>query len=233
MTEVLSNTYQLNEELKMLAVETIHHKKLFFLLNPKKTSTKRFIDTVNENYSIGGINADEIKIIEKISNESIYPSTEPIERYCKYLTNEFMMIFKNTVDHSIEPVSEKREKELKQIRDMQIFVKTTLERTIYVPVPSDCTAKELILLIMQKLGDIKSICDDINSCTLDRYRMIFMGRQIEYDDKLITSYNMSDNSMVHLCFRLRGGMFDETSGRAGNYQEIKSIFISIEPDLSP
>jgi len=234
MAEALSNTYQLNEELKMLAVDTIHHKKLFFLLNPKKTSTQRFVDIVHENYNIDGVPSDDIKIVEKLSNECIIPSTNPVDRFCQNLINEFKITIEKTIPHNqyIKGISVERADEIKRDSNIRIFV-TTLFQTIHVSVTSNCTIRELMILILHKLGDLTTINNDIDSQFFDNYRMIFSGKQIDNDDSLITSHNMTDNCTVHMCLRLRGGMFHETSGRAGNYQEIKSIFITIEPDLSP
>jgi hypothetical protein len=35
-------------------------------------------------------------------------------------------------------------------------------------------------------------------------------------------YGIQNDSTVHLVLALRGGMYDETSGRAGNYQKLDS-----------
>jgi hypothetical protein len=63
----------------------------------------------------------------------------------------------------------------------------------------------------------------------DQQRVIYLGKQLE-DDKLLSHYNICEKSIIHLVLRLRGGMFNEVSGRDGDYSELKSCIIDIEDD---
>ena len=64
----------------------------------------------------------------------------------------------------------------------------------------------------------------------DQQRVIHKGKQLE-DNKLLSHYEICEKSIIHLVLRLRGGMFNEVSGRDGDYSELKSCIINIEDDF--
>jgi large subunit ribosomal protein L40e len=61
----------------------------------------------------------------------------------------------------------------------------------------------------------------------DQQRIIYEGRQLE-DNKLLSEYNITNESSLHLVLRLRGGMYREESGRDGNYKPLSDIFFIME-----
>ena len=66
-----------------------------------------------------------------------------------------------------------------------------------------------------------------NDLPPDQQRLVFNGKQLDDTQKLY-SYGIQINSMVHMVLRLRGGMFQDYSGRAGNYKPIQKLCFSLD-----
>ena len=101
----------------------------------------------------------------------------------------------------------------------QLFLKTLTGKTVTFYFAKDTTVEELKLMILMKEG-----------VPGDQARLIYAGRQLEDGRTLGYDYNVGDDSTLHLVLRLRAGMTVETSGRRGNYQELKGCMFTIGPD---
>jgi ubiquitin len=84
---------------------------------------------------------------------------------------------------------------------MQIFVSVATGKTKTLNVKSNDTIFQLMQMIQDKEG--------ISS---DQQRIIFAGKQLE-EECIISDYGICKGSTLHMVIRLRGGMFQETSGR--------------------
>ena len=111
---------------------------------------------------------------------------------------------------------------------MQIFVKTTFGNTLTFNVESSDAIEDFKSRIKSRIKS-KSKCNipiSPESGPVKQY-LIFAGKQLE-NGKILSDYNIQKDSTLHLIIRLCGGMFHKTSGRDGEYGEIKYMQIIVK-----
>jgi ubiquitin-large subunit ribosomal protein L40e len=100
---------------------------------------------------------------------------------------------------------------------MNLYVKTLNGRTILINCnPENVTVGQFKLAIYNKEG-----------IPVDQQRVLYNGRQLD-DNNLLSSYNVETNRNLYLALRLKGGMFNEVSGRNGNFQPLSDIFFDLD-----
>jgi hypothetical protein len=106
------------------------------------------------------------------------------------------------------------------LKTIDTFVKSLTGKSVFIPTYPDMTVQ-----------DYKHILASKERIPSTEMRLIFSGKQIEDDNAPVKDYNVMDCSTLHMVLRLRGGMFHETSGRNGNYQNLRSCLFVIEEDI--
>lgn len=96
----------------------------------------------------------------------------------------------------------------------QIFVKTLTGKTITIESRSTDPVELIKYRIFQK-----------EKISIGSQRLIFAGKQFDDGHKLM-DYGVHAHSTLHLVLRLRGGMYNEVSGRNGDYEPLTTIYFT-------
>ncbi|EJK52389.1 hypothetical protein THAOC_28340, partial [Thalassiosira oceanica] len=108
------------------------------------------------------------------------------------------------VDLSLEQLRRSQRKGSK-FRQMQIFVKTLTGKTITIM----CCPEDTVAVVKSKIQVKEGI-------PVDQQRLI-CGTHLQ-DDRTLSDYKIQICYTLHLCLRLRGGMYHPSSGRNGTGQ---------------
>lgn len=94
---------------------------------------------------------------------------------------------------------------------------------------STLTGKILTINVtgLTTIYELKELIQDKDGTPPDQQRLIFAGKQLE-DHIMLSSYNIMEGTKLHLVLRLSGGMYNETSGKNGNYEPLQSCFILMD-----
>ena len=76
------------------------------------------------------------------------------------------------------------------------------------------TGKHTTITIHEQMTieEIKVEIEKIDGIPIHQQRLVFNGKELQ-DTKIVESYNLKPNDMIHIVLRLRGGMFHETSSK--------------------
>ena len=75
-----------------------------------------------------------------------------------------------------------------------------------------------------KVNELKYWFGAKNSIPMDQINFVFKGKLLD-NDKTLTSYGIENDTSIIFTLRLRGGMYQEISGRNGAYKVLDSITI--------
>lgn len=100
--------------------------------------------------------------------------------------------------------------------ESSLSIKTLTGKIVPIKIPLNCQVKDLKYMIQLAEG-----------VPIDQQRLIYNGKQFSNEPTLM-EYGITGGETIHLVLGLRGGMFHETSGRAGCYSSIKNLIFSLD-----
>lgn len=225
--KTLSNTYGI------LQFTSLNNHKFYAEYDPSHTTLKQIRKILLLNYSCRAqdvipdneivlklsCNGKKINLIEEDQNIIID------DIYKKYnVEHDYTNIENIYIDYNIsncEPViMTDMEKENLNKNGFSVFVKTLTGKTI--------TTKGLNDMI---IASIKTQIMEIEGIPINQQALVWCGKRLENNETL-EKYFIQDCATLHLIMRLSGGMYNETSGRNGNYGTLKNLIFVIDPDMS-
>ena len=224
--EELVQNLNLGKDLCVFHIKTIGHKNIFTICNYNETKISDIIKKFFDNYECKShehIRLFSEELQEYIDNPVFLNDTP--KDLC--LSQRTTIVLKNVIPQEVlneakritkEQDTEIRErvKKLKTQDGMQLFVKTLTGKTITVQCCSSFTIEELQYLIYDK-----------ENIPIGEQRLLFSGMQLE-NNRTLADYNIQKESTISLILRLRGGMYHETSGKAGNYEYLKDNILIVD-----
>ena len=90
------------------------------------------------------------------------------------------------------------------------------------------TGKETLIKVHHKMrvSELKEIIEKQDQTPFDQQRLVYNGKQLE-DERTLDYYNITQDTVVHIILRIRGGMFHETSARK-DFELVQWTLESIE-----
>ena len=76
------------------------------------------------------------------------------------------------------------------------------------------TGKHTKVIVHHKMrvSELKELIEKQDQTPFDQQRLVYNGKQLE-DERTLDYYNITQDTIVHIILRIRGGMFHETSAR--------------------
>lgn len=126
---------------------------------------------------------------------------------------------KNNIHDDHYPYKEKLAK-IKSVYDFSCAVPLNIidldKKIIKCNVPLDMTILDLTYII-----------SEISYYSYHMQRLVFNGKQLDYK-RTLEDYDVVSNSTIHMMLMLRGGMYQESSGRNGSYGSLDCKYFSLD-----
>lgn len=205
----------LQQNEKLLLIETPNKQKIISKYRKDYTTVKNIVDGLKNKYRYAyNLNGKYETDITLKKNGEFLEENKYLEYYNINNNNVIdtisISVEKNNTNNSYNSYINEEDKVLLKKEKINIFIKTLNGKTL-----------PFSISINEKIINLKCMILDKEGIVIDHQRLVFCGSQLE-DNKRLDDYDVKNNSNIHLILRLRGGMFNEVSGRNGQYEVIKS-----------
>ena len=128
----------------------------------------------------------------------------------------------NTLNTLTSEQQELLKKKFNKDAKAEITIKTLTDKTVIFNCdPSNTYIHELKLAIYEQ-----------EKIPVDQQRLIYKGKQLEDEYTIGYCCTDFDKILMHLVLRLRGGMFNEVSGRNGAYEPLTDLYYDLNETAS-
>ena len=97
---------------------------------------------------------------------------------------------------------------------IRVTIQTILPHS-YPPISTTATAT---------VEQLKGQIEDAYGINVENQNLIINGKRIQ-DDKTLETYGIIDDSLIYLTLQLKGGMYNEVSGKDGMYKALPELMI--------
>lgn len=224
----------LGDNFGLLQFKSLNGINFYGTYIPNLTTLKQIRTVLLSNYSCKGIKEDDITLMLETGKKEINLNEEnelgTIVDVCdthnietnnssvKKINIRYVPYYDATNDDVCESIDEEMKKRVNK-SGYEVFIRTLSGRTITVCILPEMTIGNVKMEIYHKEG--------IPVC---QQRLIYSGLQLD-NDRMIGDYGLTAGTTLHLVLRLRGGMYNETSGKNGGFGPLKNITFAIKPDI--
>ena len=205
------------DTLKLCEVTTISDKKIGILYNNSCSTFQDILNILQNKIHFKSTETNmstdykSLAFFNKKTNKIINPSDLIGEDDALYIKMESGFTSTDTPELQI---SENYDDLFNTVSSTLIYCKTLTGKTI--PMNIDLN-KATIWDLKHKINEYEKV--NPASC-----RLICNGRQM-YDSNLLSDYKIGKESTIYIILRLKGGMYQEVSGRNGGYLPIPSMIL--------
>lgn len=217
-----NNIFKNTPDHSIVTIYTINNKIFQLIYEIGKHSIYSLMHFIINELNYNCNNKRLIEDYEFINNgKSINLTKDPVKTH-NILQNSQMLHLKlkhDTLSNQMIPfpdITYDSEKFIIGTDTINVFIKTISGRSITIMVnPKITTVYELMLHI-----------ENVEGIPPEQQRIIYECCQLK-PENLLSDYYINDQARLHLVLRLRGGMYNEVSGKNGNYDELNNIIIDI------
>lgn len=221
MTECLYNYINIDvgDDKQLITIDSVNNHKIYLLYKIGEQSLKTIMHWLINVFKYSCDNYKSMNDFKFSQNGKMLETTHDYE-VTKNLLKSNPVLKLNLVSNPFQFNYERF------ILNDSKFVSNKESIIVYVKNISGKSSRIDVNPKITKVGELKLKIQDMEGIPPEQQRLIFSGRQLE-DDIILSNYYVENGCCFHMVLRLRGGMYNEVSGRNGQYEPLTNIFYDI------